>query len=400
MTPRENITGRTLGVGGCLLLGFFLFSPGPVCGADPFEIICDGKATAISGDGSVVVGVAPDSHESWRWTPETGRVLLGNSGGATNEFEWGTPDVSRDGRLVSSTVPQEGSAEPSMGLWSEEKGWMTPSGPTPDTGGGSPRHHTAWGMTGDGSLLLGQAKRDDGSMAAAVWRPSGTLVVLGEPGKSSRAHDANRDGTVVVGWSESLSSGTRQPTAWIGGRGIVLAATRLFCEARAVNPGGSIIVGQTYDESQDRIIASLWLSSDFGWVQEVLGVLPGTLAGYGQAMALDLSDDGHTIVGFNKFDPNRSAGFIWTLEDGLYEAQEYLSSHDVELPEGFRITSVSGISADGKFLTGFGEDTTFWPHQARSFLIRVEEFPREKARKKVLPAGTGISNPFNTRTPK
>jgi uncharacterized membrane protein len=200
-----------------------------------------------------------------------------------------------------------------------------------------------------------------------------------------------------VGWSENPSSGIWQPTVWTETGAVVLAATKDFCEAMTVSPGGNIIVGQTYDESRDQRVAALWLNSDFGWVQERLGTLPGTFAGYGQAMALDLTEDGHTIVGFNRFDPNRSAGFIWTLENGLIDIRDHLARHGVDLPEGFRINSVTGISDDGSYMTGFGEDTTFWPHQTRSFLICVNAFPKEKPRKKILPAGTDISNPFKTR---
>jgi hypothetical protein len=114
-------------------------------------------------------------------------------------------------------------------------------------------------------------------------------------------------------------------------------------------------------------------------------------------MALDLTDDGHTIVGFNSFNPIWSAGFIWTLGNGLIDVHDYLASHGVTLPEGFRINSVTGISEDGSYMTGFGEDMTFWPHQTRSFLIRVEAFPKERPSRKILPAGTDISNPFKTR---
>ena len=114
-------------------------------------------------------------------------------------------------------------------------------------------------------------------------------------------------------------------------------------------------------------------------------------------LTFTLTDDGHTIVGINSFDPNRSAGFIWTLENGFIDVHDYLASHDVTLPEGFRINSVTAISEDGSYMTGFGEDMTFWPRQTRSFLIRVEAFPRKNPRRKILPAGTDISNPFKTR---
>ncbi len=390
MIHQGNIDSLTRKVVGFLLICLFLFSVGSAFGAEPFEIICDGEATDISTDGSVVVGIAKETGETWRWTKKTGRVLLGRSSG--------TPNVSDNGRVVSATVISMDSDSETLARWSEDGEWEVPTDfPVNPGAERHVRNSLAWGLSGDGSTLVGQVRFSDDSTGAVSWNADQGLKFLGAKGNNSRANDLNSDGTVIVGWSENPDTGIWQPTVWTDGKPVILAATKAFCEATAVTPGGNIIVGQTYDESRDQRAAALWLDSDFGWVQELLGTLPGTIGGYGQAMARDLTDDGHTIVGFNSFDPNRSAGFIWTLENGLIDVHDYLTSHGVTLPEGFRINSVTGISEDGSYMTGFGEDMTFWPHQTRSFLIRVEAFPRKKPSRKILPAGTDISNPFKTR---
>ena len=390
MIHQGNIDSLTRKVVGFLLICLFLFSVGSAFGAEPFEIICDGEATDISTDGSVVVGIAKETGETWRWTKKTGRVLLGRSSG--------TPNVSDDGRIVSATVISKSTDSETLARWSEDGEWEVPTDFSVIPGAERHvRNSLAWGLSGDGSTLVGQVRFSDDSTGAVSWNADQGLKILGAKGNNSRANDLNSDGTVIVGWSENPATGIWQPTVWTDGKPVILATTKAFCEATAVTPGGNIIVGQTYDESRDQRAAALWLDSDFGWVQELLGTLPGTIGGYGQAMARDLTDDGHTIVGFNSFDPNRSAGFIWTLENGLIDVHDYLTSHGVTLPEGFRINSVTGISEDGSYMTGFGEDMTFWPHQTRSFLIRVEAFPKEKPSRKILPAGTDISNPFKTR---
>jgi uncharacterized membrane protein len=366
--------------------------------SEPFEIICDGQATDISGNGSVVVGIDRETGETWRWTSKSGRVLLERSSGSANEIDWGKPDVSDDGKVVAATATFADTETETLAHWSKEDGWEFPADlPAKPEAERQKRNSPAQGFSTDGSTLVGQVRFSDDSSYAAAWDKNQGLVILGDRGINSRANDISANGTVIVGWSESPDSGTWQPTAWIHGDPVILTPTKAFCEASAVNSEGSIIVGQAYDESTDQRAAALWLNSDFGWVQEWLGTLPGTLGGYGQSMALALTDDGHTIVGFNSFDPNRSVGFIWTLESGLHEAHDHLANHDVVLPEGFRINSITGISRDGSYMTGYGEDTTFWPHQTRSFLIRVKEFPRANTRKKILPAGTDISNPFKTR---
>jgi len=352
MKVQEKHESRARRAGHHLMVLVFVLATGAGFAAEPFEIICDGEATGLSSDGSVVVGIAKETRETWRWTKKSGRVLLERTSGTADEIDWGTPDVSADGRVVSTTVYSESSGSESLVQWSEKDGWVTSPAPSRD---------------------------------------------LGDRGNNSRANDSNSDGSIIVGWSENPATGIWQPTVWTDGKPVILVATKAFCEATAATPDGKIIVGQTYDESRDQRAAALWLNSDFGWVQEWLGTLPGTIGGYGQAMALDLTDDGHTIVGFNSFDPNRSTGFIWTLEDGLSDVHVFLADHGVTLPEGFRINSITGISGDGSFMTGFGEDTTFWPHQTRSFLICVKAFPKKKPSRKILPAGTDISNPFKTR---
>jgi uncharacterized membrane protein len=384
----------------CLFLWPALVPPGAgtAFAEEPFQILCDGEATDISADGAVIVGLACDSHKTWRWTRDSGRVLLGQPSGKANEIDWGTPDVSDDGRTISATIIQGESSSETLALWNEDSGWVTPRNPAnfPDAGA-TEQASLAWGLSGDGSTLVGQVRTADSSMRAAAWNGARGVYHLGEPGVNSRANAVNADGSVIVGWSENPETGIWQPTVWQDRRPLVLAATKGFCEATAVTPGGTIIVGQAYDEAADQRVAALWLASDFGWIQETLGVLPGTLAGYGQAKALALTEDGHTIVGFNSFDPKRSTGFVWTLADGMVDVHDYLGDHGVVLPEGFHINAVTGISPDGRFITGHGEDRTFWPHQVRSYLIRVEEFPRDKTKKRVLPAGMEVSNPFKTK---
>lgn len=383
---KRKVTGLCVS---CLLV----LCAGPAFAVEPFEIICDGEATGISADGSVVVGTIRESGETWRWTQESGMVLLGRARGNADEIDLGTPDVSDDGRIVSATVRSAEAGHVLSAHWSETTGWAeAPLGSGAEGGSWSQAH----GLSGDGTTLVGQIQRESTSQAA-TWHRDNGLTTLASPSGNSRANACNRDGSVIVGWCEGTGTGTWQPSVWTGAGLTILAPTKAFCEAAGVSADGNIIVGQSYEESWGQRGAALWLNSDFGWVQESLGTLPGTFSGYGQAMALDLTDDGHTIVGFNSFDGNRSVGFIWTPGDGLIDVHEYLVGHEVAIPEGFRISSVTGISGDGSFMTGFGEDTTFWPPQARSFRICVDAIPRDESRKKIVPAGMDIPNPFLTK---
>jgi len=327
-----------------------------------FEIIADGAATDISADGTTVVGLTADRREPWRWTRRTGQVVLGPAGSPERGLGPGTPDVSDDGALVSATVPGSGDAEARPGVWREETGW-TPCG-APGA--------AAWGLSGDGTTVVGLVRdhgKSAGAALAAAWNRRDGLVALGSPGRNSRANDANLDGSVIVGWMEDPATGSRQPAAWTADGPVVLAATPAFCEAQAVSPDGRIIVGETFDDLRNLQVAAVWLRSDYGWIQEEIGALPGTLAGYGEATALDLSADGRVIVGVNHFDRNRTAGFVWTPSGGMREVQEFLTLAGAEIPADFTIDAVTGVSDDGSALTGHGRSTTDWPFTVRSFLV-------------------------------
>ena len=130
-------------------------------------------------------------------------------------------------------------------------------------------------------------------------------------------------------------------------------------------------MGQAFDDHYNRRVAAVWLRGDYGWVREDLGALPGTLAGYGHAAALDLSADGQVIVGVNRFDWNRSTGFVWTPVAGLQDIADFLVLAGIAVPEDFDIEAVTGVSDDGKVFTGYGRIRDDWPSTLRSFLFEI-----------------------------
>jgi uncharacterized membrane protein len=331
-----------------------------------FSILCDGPATDISADGSVVVGYDNDSGEAWRWSRDTGVVPLGNTFTLGRRTDPGSPDASKDGALVSGTYHDWESDTSAPGTWSDDGGWVLF-----DEVPGAAR-----GLSDDGSTLVGlmwENNESAGIGLAAAWNRRDGLVTLGDPGRNSCANETNYDGSVIVGWMENPGAGTWHPTAWLDGRVTVLATTPAFCEAKAVSPDGRIIVGQAFDDTGNRRVAAVWLHGDFGWVQEDLGALPGTLAGYGHAAALDLSADGQVIVGVNRFDWNRSTGFLWTPGSGLQDFADFLILAGIEIPEGFDIEAVTGVSDDGTAFTGYGRSRDTWPFTLRSFLLEAPE---------------------------
>ena len=93
-----------------------------LCGAAhaevSFEFICAAYALDISADGTVVVGNAPGTYETFRWTALDGFELLGGSTAGMGSGA-GTPDVSADGTHASATIADVAtdSTYITQGLW-------------------------------------------------------------------------------------------------------------------------------------------------------------------------------------------------------------------------------------------------------------------------------------------
>ena len=88
---------------------------------------------------------------------------------------------------------------------------------------------------------------------------------------------------------------------------------------------------------------------------------------------MDLNQGGSVIVGFNRFDKQRSSGFVWTPERGLVNAQVFFEEIGMDLPDSFVITALTGVSQDGSVLTGYGLDQRrSWPFQTRSFRVQID----------------------------
>ncbi len=207
-------------------------------------------ATAVSGDGSVVVGSSDSANstisEAFRWTAGGGMVGLGD-------------------------LP------------------------------GGPFESQARAASANGSVVVGRGRVANGFFEAFRWIAGGGMVGLGDlPGGfvHSDAHAVSADGTVVVGVSHS---GNFQAFRWTAMAGMVglgsVGSGSSF--ANAVTADGSIVVGSYVGFNGAR--AAYWTAED-GMVdlrdklvnEYDLGF---DLTGWTLTQAWGISDDGLTIVG-------------------------------------------------------------------------------------------------------
>jgi probable HAF family extracellular repeat protein len=308
------------------------------------------EATAISGNGRVVVGQSrsiPAENEAsliqaFRWTEATGMVGLGDLPGGAAES--GATAVSTDGSVVVGYGISGSGLEAFR--WTQAAGM---AGLGDLTGGGFFSY--ALGVSGDGAVVVGYSESASG-FEAFRWTQAGGMAPLGDlPGGAfqSVAYGVSGNGNVVVGYSGSRRNNVNGYEAfrWTQAGGMVglndLPGGGFDSEARAASADGSVVVG--YGTTASGQEAFRWTQA--GGMQP-LGLLPGTSS----SRALSVSADGSVVVGVSGQDP-----FIWTAQIGMQPLKQVLADLEVDFTTGWRqLLGAVGISADGTAIVGSGRN--------------------------------------------
>lgn len=196
----------------------------------------------------------------------------------------------------------------------------------------------AVGVNGDGSVVVGYGNTKDQYnnefSRAFRWTATGEMQSLGALGPygNSAALAVNSDGSVIVG-----ESGT-QAFRWTAETGMVaLGSLPVSCSARAVNADGSVIVGKAG-------------YSAFKWTAAAgMETLPSVFDG--QILANAVTSDGSIIVGQAG---NYYTALVWQNSSSAVSLWHYLTERGVSLSGWSSLTDAKGISADGRFITGYG----------------------------------------------
>lgn len=298
-----------------------------------------------SANGSVVVGVS--NGRVFRWTPDLGSVYISPQDVLHTSYA----GVSADGSTVVSTVAD------SAGLFSAAR-WTGPSGAWQTLGSlpgqSSPdgtQISSGWGVSEDGSTVVGLGWHTDYKAEAFQWTETTGMVGLGQPAanRSSRASAISADASTVVGFYEDPSLGNRRPVRWInGGAPELFLGAEMPGEATAANAQGSVIVGAASLTGDGH---RAFLYSDATGVQD-LGVIGDDPFGFAQSVANGVSDN-NTVVGWvGDIFYGTPQGFVWTPQDGMRFATDFLAAHGVIVPDEWYILSVTTVSADGKTIGG------------------------------------------------
>ena len=311
--------------------------------AEPSFRLLDFSPTAVSADGTVVVGAGSGGAVLWRSDGNIVRLGVLPDQGSGDRSAYAT-GVSADGSVVVGVSGDRGS-------YSRGFRWTANSGMV-----GLDGMNWASDVSDDGSIVVGTRYAvfggGGGWSDALRWTADGGTVALGAPAgyDHSDASAISADGSVVVGttgtgWFEVDVAATRawKPTVWNDGGKTVLLGGQTYWPsgASAVSADGSVVAG--IDGGQ----AFRWTHATG---MESLGALPG----YELIHVSSVSGDGSMIVGecsrFDGTDFEREA-FVWDAAHGMRSLRDVLRSHGIDTTAWFLATATA-ISADGTTIVG------------------------------------------------
>jgi probable HAF family extracellular repeat protein len=301
-------------------------------------------ATGVSADGSVVVGwveYANGKMRAFRWTAKTGMRDLGTLGGIMGSAH----GVSADGLVVV------GAAVNSLDEYRAFR-W-TAAGGMQDLGT-LPKYEDsswAWGVSADGSVVVGQSAADGGAAADNKLQPRAyrwtartgmqELRALFDVDESV-ASGVSADGSVVVGWMK-YADYFRRAFRWTATTGMQDLSAQPYgvSMARGVSADGSVVVGVTTNASfQPRA---------FRWTAKTGMQYLGTFGGISEARGV--SANGSIVVGYSENTRGQPRAFRWTAKTGMQDLNRLYASL---LRYGSVLWDAYAVSPNGRYIVGEG----------------------------------------------
>lgn len=197
----------------------------------------------------------------------------------------------------------------------------------------------AWGVSSDGSTIVGLAGQADNTWIAVKWTGASAPTALSTTAGDSysEAWAVSSNGSVIVGNSSVDGYMNFNAVKWTAGVATKLTTLSSAISTRAlgVSGDGSIVVGTANDENGNAY-ALRWAGTG---APTDLGSLGG-----GNAWAAAISTDGSTIVGDSYNSSYDDRAFRWTQSGGMVQLGD--------LAGGTAYNYATCVSADGKLIGG------------------------------------------------
>jgi uncharacterized membrane protein len=197
----------------------------------------------------------------------------------------------------------------------------------------------------DGNVVSGVLEHSEFPVSQPFrWTPKGGMVALGQarPGDYfTSVEGMSRDGSVIAGLSNSFDDGVSYVWTAEGGMRVLREAdgTRSNIAVFGVSGDGRTLLGTTMDGLDKMAI----------WRDGVVTVLGGYEGPQYDTTAYAMSDDGSLVVGHVGGVTNRgNEAVVWTAGTGVISLYEYLVMQGVDFPRDWWLSDCRSISADGK----------------------------------------------------
>lgn len=317
--------------------------------AQVFETTDYAFMTDVSNNGVAVGNVMYTSHIMW--TEQGGTSAIGVP--ASGDEIGGNTSISADGRYIAATMTNPETMSDEMARYDVTTGAWT------YTGAIAPGMEvTSWGMSIDGSIIVGLGFVNGMEAHAVKWTEGGLLEDLGStnPETSSRANGVNNDGSIVVGWQDDDLD--RNGAYWNKGEQVYLrdSSGAHVGEIEAVSGNGKTMIGHTFGWPY------IWTEEE-GYTE----FPPDDVMAEGGASAV--TEDGQTVVGYYRpwgQGAFAGTGFIWTKAEGMKDLNSYVESLGLD-NNGMVFSLPLGISPNGKYIVGIGMKA----NDVKGFVIKL-----------------------------
>jgi len=312
----------------------------------PLMIVLPPEALAVAqGANGFVVAGNFYSGGTFHWMPTSGVTAIGGAGVAA---------VSRDGKVIAGFDRDPARIEQAA-IWTSGGGWRLLGPLRQNAQPCDDLLTSAFGMNGDGRVVVGLGWDGCGYARAFRWEESTGMVDLGSlSGRSTRANSVSADGRVVVGW-DTDPTGPRNGAKWVDGREeSILGPGGPVGEAFAANRDGSLIVGGSCDRTDTVGPPEAWTWTQAAGVKCYPVIRPDWVPRLPyQAFMFATSDDGRVIGGSLSFGLDAEA-IVW-FDGEVVFLRDYLRANGI--PDAFdgwiNTGFVLAVSPDGRTLVGY-----------------------------------------------
>lgn len=298
----------------------------------PVDISESGEYVAVSGFGG---------GGSFLWSKSSGTIVIGGE-------EATVQSVSESG-IVAGTLRNPDYQISGMGVfmaahWNPQTQEWTYLGINPAAGDPIYTDYNAsWGMTADGSTIVGIQFFEGYDYRAFKWTQAGGYEMIGDVYPAgNRPNGISNDGSVVFGWA-NLPAASRSPVIWYNNEFIQIAPEQ-FGEAFGASSTGEYVTGTAG-------------SDGFIWTALNGPVFFANTLNPGQISPLAVMDDGtvlgYTAEGWPPFPDTRRA-FVRLPSGEMMTFNDYALSRGMADATDWTFYSINGVTPDGNKFIGAG----------------------------------------------